>query len=141
MNKIDAGPPLTEIIRGTPGFSGIFVDADHTYASVVKDAQLAATLLAPGGWMAFHDALKPYTSEVMPGCRAVSAIEHFNYVGAHHSILLLQKTAAGEQAVAWREAGRIQRHAHAKKIYVTLANSPLRKPFFAAVRLAQRLAS
>jgi predicted O-methyltransferase YrrM len=139
MSTFEAGPSLNKIIQGSAGFSGIFIDADHHYASVVKDAQLASSLLAPGGWMAFHDAFKPYTSEVMPGCRATGAIDGFKYIGAHHSIMLLQRPVAGERVESWKEAARIRRHAREKKLYLALAHSPLRKLLFAAVRMAQRM--
>lgn len=36
-------------------FQGIFLDGFHTYEAVMSDTDQARRLLAPGGWLAFHD--------------------------------------------------------------------------------------
>jgi predicted O-methyltransferase YrrM len=36
-------------------FDGIFLDGCHNYAAVTSDIDQAQRLLAPGGWVAFHD--------------------------------------------------------------------------------------
>lgn len=40
-------------------FEFVFVDADHSYAAVAKDWELALRVAAPGGMVAFHDILGP----------------------------------------------------------------------------------
>lgn len=40
---------------GYAHFDGVFLDGFHTYEAVLSDADQARRLVAPGGWMAFHD--------------------------------------------------------------------------------------
>ncbi len=112
MSTFDAEPPLSDLIRGLGGFSGIFVDADHAYASVLKDGLLAHKLLQPGGWVAFHDAIRwEGHTAVLPACLDIPEIKNYGFVGIHSSILVLQKPFAGEKLPSWHDTPQIKRFA------------------------------
>jgi len=36
-------------------FDGVFIDGEHDRVSVARDTDLARRLVAPGGWLAWHD--------------------------------------------------------------------------------------
>jgi predicted O-methyltransferase YrrM len=57
-----------EILPTCPlGWYGlVFIDGDHTEATVVHDVEWALKLLRPGGWLACHDL----DEETCPGVRA-----------------------------------------------------------------------
>lgn len=41
-------------------FDIFFLDADHGYDAVKRDTEMFSRMVAPGGWMAFHDYGLPY---------------------------------------------------------------------------------
>lgn len=59
-----------------PVFGLVFVDGSHDFDSVSADAALARGLLAPGGWLAFHDY-----DEEHPG--VVAAVDALRDDGMH----------------------------------------------------------
>lgn len=42
-------------------FNFVFIDADHTYNSVVSDFNNWSVLVKPGGWMSFHDTNQEFS--------------------------------------------------------------------------------
>jgi cephalosporin hydroxylase len=53
---------IPQLKREGKQYEAIFIDANHTYEATKQDFELALPLLAPGGWVAFHNAtvqLKP----------------------------------------------------------------------------------
>ena len=46
-------------------FAGLFIDADHTYVSVVEDSNLWRPLCHPGGWVAFHDTHQDFSHKAI----------------------------------------------------------------------------
>jgi hypothetical protein len=112
ISTFEAEAPLLEIIRPFGAFNGIFVDADHSYASVLKDGLLAHKLLAPCGWVAFHDAIRWEGSVcVLPACLDIPEIQDYGFVGIHSSILVLQKPSPAEKFAPWRENAKIKSYA------------------------------
>jgi hypothetical protein len=112
MSTFDAEPALSEIIRPIGGFSGIFVDADHSYPSVLKDGLLAHKMLLPGGWVAFHDAIRwEGHTAVLPACLDIPAIKDYGFVGIYSSILVLQKPSPTEKFPSWHANSKIKAYA------------------------------
>ena len=112
MSTFEAGPPLRKILGAHPGFSGIFVDANHSYNSVLKDALLAHELVIPGGWIAFHDAIRwEGITEVLPACMEIPQLEPYGFVGVYASILLLRKPSRTERFDSWRQHPKIRAYA------------------------------
>lgn len=112
ISTFEAGQPLRQILGGNPGFSGIFVDADHSYDSVLKDGRLAHELVVPGGWIAFHDAIRwEGITEVLPACLDIPELEPYAFVGTYASILLLQKPSTQEGFESWTQHPKIRRYA------------------------------
>lgn len=150
MSSFDSGPALREMVNRVGGFAGIFVDALHTYEAVAKDSRLAGDLLAPGGWLAFHDAMRwAGTNEVLRACLDNESLDDYGYLGSYASVLLLQKPSAMEKFVSWKSAASLTwRRAWMKtrlpvllgKCHAGVMHSPLRKPFMKAVRTIQRRA-
>jgi len=104
MSTFDAGPALEKIAVEIGGFSGVFVDADHSYPSVLKDGLLAHQLVLPGGWIAFHDAMRwEGSTSVLPACLDIPELNKYRFVGLHSSILLIQKPGAGESFKSWKD--------------------------------------
>src|SRR5262245_38184934 len=142
-------PVLNPLLKklGEPSFGGIFIDADHTYASVVKDAHLAHGFVQPNGWLAFHDALKYGAESVLPACLDCASLEGYKLAGTYPSILLLQKFGANEQALSWKQERRIAAYSRwnktplaalVDKTYVLLARSALRKQFLGTIKAFQK---
>ncbi len=56
-------------------FGLVFIDGDHSFDAVVRDAKLAARVLKPGGRIAFHDYGSPEDPDVM------QAVDHLVTLG------------------------------------------------------------
>ena len=147
-STFEVEPELQKLTAGIGLFNGIFVDADHSYAAVVKDAALAHRMLNPGGWVAFHDAIRweGHTS-VLSACTDVAELNEYGFVKTAGSILLLEKPAPGARLQPWKSDPRIQRQIAWNRsvfpkitggIYGALMHSPLRKAVLGTVRAIQR---
>lgn len=62
----ESGRVLPDLERDRQRFGLAFIDADHSEAAVLRDAEMASRLLTPGGLLAFHD----YRSPCDPGVTA-----------------------------------------------------------------------
>lgn len=112
MSTFDVAPVLPETLGSSAAFSGIFVDADHSYDSVLKDGRLAHEMLCPGGWIAFHDAIRwEGTTTVLPACLDIPELGEYGFLGIHSSILLLQKPSPQERFTSWKHTPKIKAYA------------------------------
>jgi SAM-dependent methyltransferase len=148
QSTFEAEPALRELTQEIGEFQGIFVDADHSRAAVLKDAALAARLVTPGGWVAFHDAMRwEGVSQVLPACLATPGLAGFGFAGHYSSILVLQKPVQGGEPTPWARAPAVRRyvawsHTPFPTIlgwtYRGLMRSPLHGVFVKLIRLGQR---
>ncbi len=149
MSTFEAGEALGELSRPFGGFAGIFIDADHSYAAVLKDGVLAHNLLRPGGWLAFHDAIRwEGNTSVLPACLDIAELNPYGFVGTYSSILLIQKPSAQETFPSWKETPKIKAYAAWGRSVLASAlgkgtglimGSPLGKAFSKGRRLVQRM--
>ena len=149
MSTFEAGEALRALCRDSNGFSGIFIDADHSYEAVLKDGKLGHDLLRPGGWIAFHDAIRwEGNTSVLPACLDIAELNPYGFVGTYSSILLIQKPSAGESFSSWKETPKIKAYAAWGRSVLASAlgkgtglimGSPLGKAFSKGRWLVQRM--
>jgi len=147
-STFEVEPELQKITARAGLFHGIFVDADHSYAAVLKDAALAHRMLKPGGWVAFHDAVRwEGQTTVLSACADVAELNEYGFIKTAGSILLLEKPSPGAPLQPWKTDPRIQKQIAWNRslipkitgsIYGALMHSPLRKAVLGTVRRLQR---
>jgi len=54
-----------KFIAETRRFAGIFIDADHSFDSVVEDSNTWRLMCLPGGWVAFHDTHQDFSHKAV----------------------------------------------------------------------------
>ena len=81
---------IIPILRPTLSFDLVFIDAAHDYLSVMKDAELAWSVLNDGGRIAFHDYESPQDPEVTQAINYLISVQEWTLIGKVGTIAVLK---------------------------------------------------